>query len=359
MSLATPLPQPRTPLVDVVVVGAGATGAAAAWRLARSGARVVVLDRSPGHRTHGASRIFHHADPSPRHLRLAAEALPLWRELEAETGAQLLTINGGVDHGDPATTRAIADVLAAHGMRHEWLDPSDAALRWPGMRFDGPVLHQPDGAGRIDADQAVAALTAAARGHGAQVRRSLTASAVEVRHDDLVQVRTSKGVIGARRAVIAVGAGTERLLDGAVELPPLRVTQEQAAHFPFHDALPCVALPGDWPTFTHHGPGVHGLADPCGDVLVGLRSTGVQRDPDGLARLQDYVATWLPGLDASRPRPVGCRHASTPDGEFVLERHGPLVVGAGLSDQGFAHAPAVGELLAALVTNPAPVPARG
>lgn len=359
MSRTTPVPQPRTPLVDVVVVGAGVTGAAAAWRLARGGAEVVVLDRSPARRTHSASRIFRHADPSARYLRLAAEALPLWRELEAETGAQLLTINGGVDHGDPATTRAIADVLAAHGMRHEWLRPADAALRWPGMRFDGPVLHQPDGAGRIDADQAVVALVAAARGRGARVRSSVTVSAVEVRHDDLVHVHTSKGVIGARRAVIAAGECTGQLLDGAVELPPLRVFQDPTAHFPFHDALPCVARPGDWPTFLHHGPGVHGLADPCGDVEVGLQDTGTERDPDGLARLQDYVATWLPGLDASRPRPVGSCHTSTPDGELVLERHGPLVVGAGLSGHGFAHAPAVGDALATLVTEHAPAGVAG
>jgi sarcosine oxidase len=184
-------------------------------------------------------------------------------------------------------------------------------------------------------------------------------STVEVRHDDLVHVHSSKGVIAARRAVIAVGACTGRLLDGAMELPPLRVTQERTAHFPFHDVLPCVARPGDWPTFVHHGPGIHGLADPCGDVVVGLRGVGVERDPDGLARLQNCVATWLPGLDASRPSPVSCSHTSTPDGEFVLERHGPVVVGAGLSGHGFAHAPAVGEALAALATNRAPVPARG
>jgi hypothetical protein len=32
------------------------------------------------------------------------------------------------------------------------LTPLEAAARWPGMRFDGPVLHQPDG-GRVHADR--------------------------------------------------------------------------------------------------------------------------------------------------------------------------------------------------------------
>jgi sarcosine oxidase len=359
VSLATPLPRPRTPLVDVVVIGAGVTGAAAAWRLARSGAKVVVLDRLPARHTRGAalgtSRIFRHAHRSPQNLRLAAEALPLWRELEAETGAQLLTITGSVDHGDPAVTSAIADVLSAHGVRHEWLTPSSAALHWSGMRFDGPVLHQPDGAGRIDADQAVAALIAAAQGRGARVRRPVTVTAVEVRHDDLVHVHSSEGVIAARRAVVTAGAAAAQLLDGAVDLPPLRTTQEQSALFPFHDVPPCVARPGAWPTFHHHGPGVFGLADPCGDVEVGLQGTAT---PDGPTRLHDYVATWLPGLDASRPRPVGRIDTGTPDGE-VGARRGPLVVGAGFAGHGLPHAPAVGERLAVLALDRAPAPARG
>jgi glycine/D-amino acid oxidase-like deaminating enzyme len=75
-------------------------------------------------------------------------------------------------------------------------------------------------------------------------------------------------------------------------------------------------------------------------------------------RLQDYVATWLPGLDAARPRPVGSTRSVTSDDGFVLERHGPPVVGAGLGHSGFAHAPAVGETIAALATDREPVAAR-
>jgi sarcosine oxidase len=228
------------------------------------------------------------------------------------------------------------------------------------MRFDGPVLHQPDGAGRIDGDHAVAALTAAAQGHGARVRRPVTATAVEVRGDDLVHVHTSAGVIAAHRAVVTAGAWSAGLLDGTVDLPPLQVIHEYEALFPFHDVPPCVARPGAWPTFhhhraVHHGPGAHGLPDPCGDVKVSLRSTGA----DGPEQLQDYVATWLPGLDAARPRPIGSTSASTPDGDLVMQRHGPLVVGVGFGSHGFAHAPVVGDALAALAVDRAPVPTGG
>ena len=369
MSLVS-LPRPRGPLVDVVVVGAGVMGAATAWQLARGGAQVVLIDRfAAGHAcgaSHGLSRIYRQAYGSARYLRLAAEALPLWRELEAETGAALLMITGGVDHGDPTAVAAIAATLAAHDVRHEWLDPDRAALLWPGMRFAGPVLHQPDRAGRIAADQAVAALVAAALGHGAEIRRPLTATRVDVRADDLVQVHTTDGVIGARRAVITAGAWSAGLLDGVVALPSLRVTQEQPAYFPFLDTPPCVARQEDWPIFIHHGPGVYGLTDPCGEVKVGIHGTGPVCDPDrrtftpepdGLRRLQDYVSTWLPGLDAARPTPLSSTCTSTPDAEFVLERHGPVVVGAGFSGHGFKHAPAIGRVLADLANDRASVEA--
>ena len=56
---------------------------------------------------------------------------------------------------------------------------------------------------------------------------------------------------------------------------------------------------------------------------------------------------------------MGCTCTSAPDGEFVLERHGPLVVGAGFSGHGFMHAPAVGETLAALATDRVPATAHG
>ena len=65
-----------------------------------------------------------------------------------------------------------------------------------------------------------------------------------------------------------------------VTLPPLRVTQEQPAYFPFLDTPPCVARQEDWPIFIHHGPGVYGLTDPCGEVKVGVHGTGPVCDPD-------------------------------------------------------------------------------
>ncbi|AEA27067.1 Sarcosine oxidase [Pseudonocardia dioxanivorans CB1190] len=362
--------------VDVVVVGAGVVGAATAWQLASRGVEVLLVDRfGPGHNrgaSHGTSRIYRQTYVAAPYLRLAVEAFELWRCLEDVTGAALLQVTGGVDHGDRSATTALAGSLAAHGIAHHWLDPQQARERWPGMRFSGPVLVQPDRSGRLHADQAVAALTAAAVGSGARLRHHTTVERLSVRGTDRVDVETSQGRIRARRAVVAAGAWSTGLLDGLVDLPPLRVTQEQPAHFPVRGDDPCgpVGRTGPaWPTFVHHtGPadgwpsGVYGLAAPAHGVKVGFHGVGPVCDPDRrtftaepglLHRLQDYVARHLPGLDADHPEPVSCTYTSTPDSGFFLRAHGPLVVAAGFSGHGFKFAPALGRVLADLAAGAA------
>src|SRR5437762_3597228 len=130
-------------------------GSATAWWLALRGRSVLVLERfEQGHvrgSSHGSSRIFRLAYPVRTYVRLAQEALPLWRELEEDAGTALLTVTGGVDHGDETTVVQVSEALAACGAAHKVLPPGAAAERWPGMHFDGPVLFQPDG-GRTQAD---------------------------------------------------------------------------------------------------------------------------------------------------------------------------------------------------------------
>ncbi|QFZ24822.1 FAD-dependent oxidoreductase [Saccharothrix syringae] len=326
-------------------------GSAAAWQLAARGAEVVLVERfGPGHvfgASHGASRIFRLVYDDPLYVRFALEASALWREL-----GDVLTETGGIDHG---AFGALPEVLAAAGSPGRLLSAGEAGERWPGFRFDGPVFFHPQ-SGRIHADRAVTALQGAAEHHGAVVRHRTRV--VEVRPlGNSVEVVTEGGVLRARRAVVAVGAWTRKLLG---DLIPLTVTEEQPAHFaPLADR--------EWPSFIHHRTGtVYGLATPGEGVKVGLHGGGPVVDPDRrsfqpeptrLAALRRYVRDWLPGLDADAVEPIHCTYTSTPTGDFVLDRRGPLVVAAGFSGHGFKFTPAVGRVLADLVlTDAAPEP---
>ncbi|XVU23575.1 FAD-dependent oxidoreductase [Actinoplanes sp. CA-054009] len=344
--------------LDAIVVGGGAMGSAAAWQLARRGAEVLLLERfEAGHTrgaSHGASRIFRFAYAEPDYIALAREALGLWRELDPS----LLDLTGGVDHGDRASIEPIANALAAAGVPGQWLPEREAAERWPGLRFAGPVFFHPS-SGRVHADHAVAALQAAAAGLGAEVRHKTEVVAVTVRGDDDVEVVTAGETLRARRVIVAAGAWTSKLLPG---LLPLRVTQEQPAHFtPLAERA--------WPSFIHHdgGAGVYGLLTPGEGVKVGFHGNGPVVDPDhrdyaaepGRAeRLRDYVRQWVPGVDPESDVPISCTYTTTPTSDFVIDRRGPLVIAAGFSGHGFKFTPAVGRLLADLAVAGRPAPAR-
>jgi sarcosine oxidase len=351
---------------DAVVVGGGVMGSAAAWQLALRGADTVLLERfEPGHvrgASHGASRMFRFAYPDPFYVRLAVQALPTWRDVEAAAGVGLLAVTGGVDHGVDAATSAIAEALEMGGVPGQWLDPAEATRRWPGLRFDGRVLFHP-ASGRLDADAAVVALQKLAVAAGARVHHHVRVTGL----GDGEVVTEAGDTYRSERFVVCAGAWTERLLVEHLQLPPLRVTQEQPLHF-------APRFEGEWPSFIHHrGPDAapfafgYGMRTPGEGIKVGFHHAGPECDPDTrdfapeatrLNVLLDYVREWLPGVDAEAWTPISCTYTSTPTEDFVIDAVCNLVVAAGFSGHGFKFAPLVGGMLADLALDGSRPPER-
>ncbi len=355
---------------DVVVIGAGAMGSATTWWLARRGVDTVLLERfEQGHgrgSSHGATRIFRLAYQDRRYMRMAAEALPLWRELEDDTGTPLLVTTGGLDHGAPPLVAATIEALAAEGVAHQVLGPGASAERWPGMRFEGDVVVQPD-AGRCLADVTVRVLQDRAVALGADVRFSAGDASVALLHDPdgsdgghrRVRVVAGEEEVIARVAVVTAGAWVSSVLED-VSLPPMRVTREQVQHF-----VPVPSAGGsttDWPSFIHHRDRfVYGLLSPGEGVKVAFHHDGPVVDPDrrtfdldplALADAAAYASSWLPGVEPTPVRGLTCLYTSTPTHDFVLARHGPVVVGSPCSGHGFKFTPLIGRILADLATDP-------
>jgi sarcosine oxidase len=353
---------------DVVVVGGGVMGSAAAWQLAREGRSVTLIERfEPGHvqgASHGSSRIFRLGYPQPAYIELARTSQRHWRELEAATQTDLLTITGGIEHGTGRHLDALDQALTAAGLTDSrWLDAAEAEERWPAFHFETPVFYQPY-SGRLHADRAVKALQDSAASLGAEVRFGTRVLEVAAISDTSAEVRTEDTTYRAGAVIITVGAWTRKLLGDQVRLPALRVTQEQPVHFVAR--IPEV----EWPAFGHliepdprspetfYG-GIYGLAAPGDGIKVGFHGVGPEVDPDArdyqpepaqLAALQAYARRWLPGVDADDFTPISCTYTTTHDSNFVLDRRGPIVIGAGFSGHGFKHGPAVGKALADLAT---------
>jgi monomeric sarcosine oxidase len=344
---------------DVVVVGAGAMGSATAWWLARWGLDVVLLEQyAAGHErgsSHGSTRIFRLAYPDPIFVDMARRSLPLWGELEGEVGIAILATTGGIDYGDPMSLEVIVNTLVTTGTPHEVLGPLEAAKSWPGFVFDGPVLYQPD-AGRISADAAVRALHEGARIQGATLRFEEGVRALTPQADNLIVVTTDLAQYRATRAVVTAGAWVSSLLAGLIDLPPLSITREQVFHFP--SRIDRAA----WPCFIRHGQTfVYGLASPSDEGIkvaehhTGALTTAEERsfeiDEAGRRRVIRHVTERMPGLDPTPSSATTCLYTNSPDESFIIERHGPIVVGSPCSGHGFKFVPLIGRQLAELASR--------
>ena len=333
-------------MLDVVVVGAGAMGSAAAWQLARRGRSVAVVEQfEPGHHrgsSHGATRIFRLAYRDPTYVRLAVEALDAWHDLEAASGTTLLEQTGQLDHGSEAAIDEIAANLEAAGFAGERMTPAQAEARWPGMRFDRAVVHSPDG-GRVFAERTVAELQRLAVELGAEVTFDEPVTRIEQTSDGVV-VHTGRRALAARTVVVAAGAWVADLVPAGIELPTFAVSHELPTHFRPRD-------PGQrWPSFVHYVDGdagarsfgAYGLETPGEGVKVGVE------DAASVDEVVDYVRRWHPGLVPEPVSSAECLFTNTPDEHFVVERHGPVVVCSPCSGHGFKFTPVIGALVADL-----------
>src|SRR4051794_5320452 len=94
------------PAHDVIVVGLGGMGSAAAYHLAARGHRVLGLERfGPAHdrgSSHGGSRIIRQSYfEDPAYVPLLLRAYELWERLAHDSGRDVITLTGGVMVGLP------------------------------------------------------------------------------------------------------------------------------------------------------------------------------------------------------------------------------------------------------------------
>jgi sarcosine oxidase len=354
---------------DLIIVGAGLAGAAAAYAAARRGGSVVVLEAfGPAHRngsSHGSARIFRRAYPDPLYVRLTGQSEQRWRALEAEAGEGLLTLTGGVDFGTAREPERMHAVLTNLGVPAELLAEQAAAERWPSINFEGvgPVMYHQD-AGVLDPDRAVAAMLRLAAAHGADVRFDTPVERLAAAREGAVAV-TATETFTAPVAVVAAGAWIEPLLAGLVTLPKLTVTQQQVFHF-----APAAGREAEpWPVFIHFdGDGYrYGLpggrdggapgAVKIGEHDPGRTTTAAGRDfridPASRDRVRAFVADRLPGLDPAPVNEASCLYTWTANEDFILDRPGggPFVVASPCSGHGAKFAPLLGEIIADLAAG--------
>jgi sarcosine oxidase len=350
---------------DAIVVGVGTIGSAAAYHLARRGARVLGLERyGIAHdrgSMHGLTRIIrlaYHEDP--RYVALLRRAYELWRELERDSGERLLHVVGSLDVGpeDGALLTGALRACHEHGLAHELLPAAELARRFPA--YDPPpgvvALLQPDG-GYLDAERCVRAHADAAVAAGAELRPG-----ERVLEWGGTTVRTDRGAYEAERIVLCPGAWAPGLL----RVPGLELTVERQVVAWFSTGGAPSFRSDRFPIFIadEEGGEHYGFPDDGHGLKVGLmHHPGEVGDAETLDRevhpgetdaLAGFARRWFPSAPRTLLDVGACLFTNTRDGRFVLDLHPDepaAVVASVCSGHGFKFAPVAGEILADLALD--------
>lgn len=359
---------------DAIVVGGGVMGTAAARELAAIGRSTLLLERFTFGHSRGSSggptRIFRFTYEHPDYVRMAGPALDAWRELEDVSGERLLHTTGGIDLGDGA--RRSAEALEAAGAPFSWITPEATMERWPGLMIapGTPVLLQERG-GVCMAERTVRAQARIAAESGATVWEETVVDAVSPDGANGVEVRTADGrTFRAPVLVVTAGPWAGPLLRTAGIDLPLVPSFEQVTYcrlegdpYPFPTIIDwtgvsTLALESDGDGSSNSPYALPNPEEP-GTIKMALDRSGPDVDPDArsfepdperLERLAGWASKRFRPLVEARP-PETCLYTNTPDGEFLLDRIGPIVVGSPCSGHGFKFAPLIGKILADMATG--------
>ena len=360
-------------MYDVIVIGLGAMGSAAACALARGRRRVLGLDRfTPPHTlgsSHGRTRIIREAYfEHPLYVPLVRRALECWRELERASGRTLLRQTGGISIGpeDGVLVRGVLASAREHGIPHRVLSAAGVRRLYPVLQpLDGMVGVVEDRAGVLFAEACLTTMLALAARAGAELHTDEPVSGwhVERGGEAPVRVTTDRGEYAARQLVIAAGSWTPSLVP---ELAPALTVTRQVIHW-FEPAAHAASLaPDQCPvTLWEYAPDrmFYTLPDFGDGVKVGVHTDREVTDPEHAdrrshpqqaARVIDLLRRFMPHAKGRLAESQVCLYTNTPDLHFVVDfhpAHGEVLVLSPCSGHGFKFASVIGEVAAELLAT--------
>ena len=352
---------------DAIVVGLGGAGSAAAYHLARGGAKILGIERFGVVHAHGSShgrtRIYRTAySEGEGYVPLSQRAQRLWSELAVSSGTEILRRTGGLVIGSPSGRRVSGALrsAAAHALEHQLLMPDDVRERFPQFRLgkDEVALWDPN-AGALFPENAIRAHAAGATKAGAELHYDETVLRWETTEEG-VRVHSRAGDYGARSLVLTAGPWTPGLTTDLAL--PLAVERQFVLWFPPSD--PALVVPSRMPVFLWEREGAwdtYGLPDFGDGVKVGGWEGKVAVTPEAADRVlhdrdaepvRRFVKRGLRGLEPRETEAVSCLFTNAPDHDFLV---GPypgrpnVVLVSACSGHGFKFASAIGEVVARLV----------
>jgi sarcosine oxidase len=358
---------------EMVVVGLGALGSAAAYQaVARGIGSVAGFEQFEFGHDRGASadhtRIIRRSYHHPAYVGLADQAYREWAALEDLSGQQLVVRCGGLDFypaGAEGTLQTYQAAMDSCGVGYELLEQRDVSHRWPQFVLPAgtTTLFQEDG-GLVAANRATAAMRHLAIEGGANLRERTPVTSIVARGDEYL-ITTGSGQHRAGSLILATDAWANHLLGQLDVHLNLEVRQEQVCYFP--TSSPRTFTPDRVPVWIwNHDPGFYGLPDfegtglkigqDVGGHVVDAESRTFVTDPDYAARVESFLRSLIPSGWGEPVTVKTCLYTLTPDREFVVDLvpgHSRAAIALGAA-HGFKFAPAIGRAVVDLVTGADP-----
>lgn len=353
---------------SVVIVGGGLEGAATAWALGQRGVTDVVVcerDTVGGGMTGKSSGIVRCHYGVSSLAAMAAYGLEVFEKAEEIFGTDIgFRQTGYVVGVGEANAENLRKSLAAQrevGVQTEEIDAAEVAALWPAADLEPfAAFGWEERGGYGDAYQTAQAFAAAARSTGIKIRQGTAVSELVVDGDRVTGVRLADGsTISADTVVVATGVWTKPFLAQHGIDVPISVHREQIMMIHPGEDLGQVPVFSDLVSLQYVRPDVRG------EILFGnsdLKELEIA-DPDSYSNqvtgdfidlTVEKVGTRFPGFTEPTITTsyAGC-YDVTPDWNPIISR-GPLdglVLACGFSGHGFKISPAVGRLVADLVTE--------
>jgi monomeric sarcosine oxidase len=357
---------------DVIVIGAGGVGSAAAYYLSKAGKKVLLLEQFElNHQngsSYGYSRVIRYTYDNPIYVDLMRDAYPLWFALQAEAGEQLYIKTGGLDFGFPHvdTFQRMKASLEASQLDYEHLTKAEIAQRYPQFALEDGMagLFHPD-SGLLKTSRCVLAHIRLAQERGATVMDQTPVLKI-LPSENGVEVQTEKDVYRCDLIVLTVGSWAQGLLAEQGLHLPLKIMPCQLGFY--QPRQPANFEPGTFPVFFAHMNGDYGempYGIPHEDPNIGLKITTfygwdtVDRpsdvdytpSPAWTERIRDWASQFIPDAAGPLRSTRRCLYTLTPDKDFIVDQHPAyphVVIGAGFSGHGFKFTTLMGKMLADL-----------